>query len=109
MYSKHRQCVHTGRVALTVSVCLSVSLQIRVDSPPQGGVLYETVTVMKDSSPILRDMAFSLDKNSLYVMSDNQVRRQSHSAAAVKRNTKQGDVVSVELVLQLEGCRLKTL
>jgi len=51
-----------------------VSLQIRVDGPLEGGVLYETVSVMKDSSPILRDMAFSLDRNSLYVMSDNQVR-----------------------------------
>lgn len=50
-------------------------LQIRVDGPLEGGVLYETVTVMKDSSPILRDMAFSLDRNSLYVMSENQVRK----------------------------------
>lgn len=55
-----------------MSVCL---LQIRVDGPQEGGVLYETVTVMKDSSPILRDMAFSLDRNSLYVMSENQVRK----------------------------------
>ncbi|XP_029948491.1 plexin-A2-like isoform X1 [Salarias fasciatus] len=47
--------------------------KIRVDGPLEGGVLYETVTVMKDSSPILRDMAFSLDRNALYVMSDNQV------------------------------------
>lgn len=50
-------------------------LQIRVDGPLEGGVLYETMTVMKDSSPILRDMAFSLDRNSLYVMSENQVRK----------------------------------
>uniref|UniRef100_A0A8C4F817 Sema domain-containing protein n=1 Tax=Dicentrarchus labrax TaxID=13489 RepID=A0A8C4F817_DICLA len=48
-------------------------VRIRVDGPLEGGVLYETVTVMKDSSPILRDMAFSLDRNSLYVMADNQV------------------------------------
>uniref|UniRef100_A0A4W6D503 Plexin A2 n=1 Tax=Lates calcarifer TaxID=8187 RepID=A0A4W6D503_LATCA len=47
--------------------------KIRVDGPLEGGVLYETVTVMKDSSAILRDMAFSLDRNSLYVMSDHQV------------------------------------
>uniref|UniRef100_A0AAX7TW16 Plexin-A2 n=1 Tax=Astatotilapia calliptera TaxID=8154 RepID=A0AAX7TW16_ASTCA len=47
--------------------------KVRVDSPLEGGVLYETVTVMKDSSPILRDMAFSLDRNSLYVMSGKQV------------------------------------
>uniref|UniRef100_A0A8C7ZEQ5 Plexin-A2 n=1 Tax=Oryzias sinensis TaxID=183150 RepID=A0A8C7ZEQ5_9TELE len=38
-----------------------------------GGVLYETVTVMKDTGSILRDMAFSLDRSSLYVMSKNQV------------------------------------
>ncbi|XP_077386645.1 plexin-A2-like [Festucalex cinctus] len=47
--------------------------KIRVDGPLDAGVLYETVTVMKDSGPVLRDMAFSLDKTSLYVMSDNQV------------------------------------
>uniref|UniRef100_A0A7N8XWS6 Plexin-A2-like n=1 Tax=Mastacembelus armatus TaxID=205130 RepID=A0A7N8XWS6_9TELE len=47
--------------------------KIRVDGPLDTGVLYETVTVMKDSSPILRDMAFSLDRNSLYVMSVSQV------------------------------------
>ncbi|XP_054639269.1 plexin-A2-like isoform X2 [Dunckerocampus dactyliophorus] len=46
--------------------------KIRVDGSLDGGVLYETVTVVKDNSPILRDMAFSLDKNWLYVMSDNQ-------------------------------------
>lgn len=64
-----------------------------MDGPLEGGVLYETVTVMKDSSPILRDMAFSLDRNSLYVMSDNQVRKRPHFAAAVRRNAKrQGDV-----------------
>uniref|UniRef100_A0A8C6LRJ8 Plexin A2 n=1 Tax=Nothobranchius furzeri TaxID=105023 RepID=A0A8C6LRJ8_NOTFU len=47
--------------------------KIRVDGALDGGVLYETLTVMKDSSNVLRDMAFSLDRNSLYVMSDNQV------------------------------------
>uniref|UniRef100_A0A8C5NCD7 Plexin-A2 n=1 Tax=Gouania willdenowi TaxID=441366 RepID=A0A8C5NCD7_GOUWI len=42
--------------------------------PPSGlRVLYETVSVMKDSGSILRDMVFSLDRNSLYVMSDSQV------------------------------------
>lgn len=46
----------------------------------EGGVLYETVTVMKDSSPILRDMAFSLDRNSLFVMSENQVRKRFGAA-----------------------------
>ncbi|KAK7916724.1 hypothetical protein WMY93_012485 [Mugilogobius chulae] len=46
---------------------------IRVDGLLEQSVLYETVTVMKESSPILRDMAFSLDRSSLYVMSNNQV------------------------------------
>uniref|UniRef100_A0A4W5PRL1 Sema domain-containing protein n=1 Tax=Hucho hucho TaxID=62062 RepID=A0A4W5PRL1_9TELE len=48
--------------------------KVRVDGPPEGGVQYETLTVMTGGSPILRDMAFSLDRNSLYIMSDNQVR-----------------------------------
>uniref|UniRef100_A0A3P9QG52 Plexin A2 n=2 Tax=Poecilia reticulata TaxID=8081 RepID=A0A3P9QG52_POERE len=47
--------------------------KIRVDGPPHGGVQYETISVIKDGSPILRDMAFSLDRNFLYVMSDRQV------------------------------------
>uniref|UniRef100_A0A6Q2XX98 Plexin-A2 n=1 Tax=Esox lucius TaxID=8010 RepID=A0A6Q2XX98_ESOLU len=49
--------------------------KIRVDGPPEGGVLYETLTVMTDGRPILQDMAFSLDYNSLYVMSDSQVTK----------------------------------
>lgn len=48
-------------------------LQIRVDGPPYGGAQYETITVVKDGSPILRDMAFSLDRNYIYVMSERQV------------------------------------
>uniref|UniRef100_A0A8C7ZCH0 Plexin-A2 n=1 Tax=Oryzias sinensis TaxID=183150 RepID=A0A8C7ZCH0_9TELE len=47
--------------------------KIRLDNALEGGVLYETVTVMKDTGSILRDMAFSLDRSSLYVMSKNQV------------------------------------
>uniref|UniRef100_A0A7N9AMM9 Plexin-A2 n=1 Tax=Mastacembelus armatus TaxID=205130 RepID=A0A7N9AMM9_9TELE len=47
--------------------------KIRVDGPPHGGVQYETIAVIKDGSPILRDMAFSLDRNYLYVMSERQV------------------------------------
>ncbi|KAM7411331.1 hypothetical protein PAMA_021359 [Pampus argenteus] len=46
---------------------------IRIDGPPHGGVQYETMSVIKDGSPILRDMAFSLDLNYLYVMSERQV------------------------------------
>ncbi|XP_008317315.1 plexin-A2 [Cynoglossus semilaevis] len=47
--------------------------KIRVDGPPYGGAQYETITVVKDGSPILRDMAFSLDRNYIYVMSERQV------------------------------------
>lgn len=99
-------------IAFTVSLSLfsSVSLQIRVDGPLEGGVLYETVTVMKDSSPILRDMAFSLDTNSLYVMSDSQVRKCLHFAAAVRRNTeRRDDVANSQAVLKLEACGFKPL
>lgn len=75
----HLVTTHAARPSLAFfffSICPFVCLlQIRVDGPLEGGVLYETVTVMKDSSPILRDMAFSLDRNSLYVMSENQVRK----------------------------------
>ncbi|XP_032375781.1 LOW QUALITY PROTEIN: plexin-A2 [Etheostoma spectabile] len=47
--------------------------KIRVDGPPHGGVQYEMISVIKDGSPVLRDMAFSLDRNYLYVMSERQV------------------------------------
>lgn len=49
-------------------------LQIRADGPPHGGVQYEVVSVLKDGSPILRDMAFSIDQRYLYIMSERQVR-----------------------------------
>lgn len=111
MYCNHLVTMSCGE-AFTASSSLysSVSLQIRVDGPLEGGVLYETVTVMKDSSPILRDMAFSLDRNSLYVMSDNQVRQRPHFAAVVRRNAKwPGDAARSEPVLQLEACGFKPL
>lgn len=47
--------------------------QIRADGPPYGGIQYEVVPVMRDGSPILRDMAFSSDNTCLYVMSERQV------------------------------------
>ncbi|XP_039508574.1 plexin-A2 isoform X2 [Pimephales promelas] len=49
--------------------------KIRVDGPPQGGVQYETLQVIKDGSPVLRDMAFSLFNSFIYVMSERQVTR----------------------------------
>uniref|UniRef100_A0A8C6NSG3 Plexin-A2 n=1 Tax=Nothobranchius furzeri TaxID=105023 RepID=A0A8C6NSG3_NOTFU len=42
--------------------------KIRADGPPHGGVQYETVSVIKDGSPILRDMAFSLDLFEIYFL-----------------------------------------
>uniref|UniRef100_A0A8C0EI85 Plexin-A2 n=1 Tax=Bubo bubo TaxID=30461 RepID=A0A8C0EI85_BUBBB len=45
------------------------------DGPPHGGIQYEMVTVFKDGSPVLRDMAFSIDQKYLYVMSERQVSR----------------------------------
>lgn len=53
-------------------------LQIRADGPPHGGVQYEMVSVLKDGSPILRDMAFSIDQRYLYVMSERQVSAAAH-------------------------------
>jgi len=55
-------------------ICLCF-FQIRADGPPHGGIQYEMVTVFKDGSPVLRDMAFSTDQKYLYVMSERQVRR----------------------------------
>nr|XP_027790452.1 plexin-A2 [Marmota flaviventris] len=52
-----------------------ILLKIRADGPPHGGVQYEMVSVLKDGSPILRDMAFSIDQRYLYVMSERQVTR----------------------------------
>ncbi|XP_021233233.1 plexin-A2 isoform X1 [Numida meleagris] len=49
--------------------------KIRADGPPHGGIQYEVVTVFKDGSPVLRDMAFSVDHKYLYVMSERQVSR----------------------------------
>ena len=53
-------------------------IQIRADGPPHGGVQYEMVSVLKDGSPILRDMAFSIDQRYLYVMSERQVSANTH-------------------------------
>ena len=66
-------CVCTVYYNLCVCVCVCVCVQVRVHGSPQAGVVYETLSVMKDSSSILRDMAFSLDRSSLYVLSETQV------------------------------------
>uniref|UniRef100_A0A4W4GRE5 Plexin-A2 n=1 Tax=Electrophorus electricus TaxID=8005 RepID=A0A4W4GRE5_ELEEL len=65
--------VYNGYCVAFVGTRTGQLKKIRVDGPLHGGVQYETVSVIKDRSPILRDMAFSLDRNYLYVMSERQV------------------------------------
>lgn len=53
--------------------------QIRVDGvppPAQNALLYETVAVA-EGQPILRDMVFSPDHHSIYLLSHRQVRSSS--------------------------------
>lgn len=49
------------------------ALQIRVDGTTKNTLEYEIVQVV-DTGPILRDMAFSMDHEHLYIMSEKQVR-----------------------------------
>lgn len=49
------------------------ALQIRVDGTTKNTLEYEIVQVV-DTGPILRDMAFSVDHEYLYIMSEKQVR-----------------------------------
>uniref|UniRef100_A0A5F9DDX2 Plexin A4 n=1 Tax=Oryctolagus cuniculus TaxID=9986 RepID=A0A5F9DDX2_RABIT len=46
--------------------------KIRVDGPRGNALQYETVQVV-DPGPVLRDMAFSKDREQLYIMSERQV------------------------------------
>ncbi|XP_074125662.1 plexin-A4 [Sminthopsis crassicaudata] len=48
--------------------------KIRVDGPRGNALQYETVQVV-DPGPVLRDMAFSMDHEHLYIMSDRQLTR----------------------------------
>ncbi|XP_063064094.1 plexin-A2 [Engraulis encrasicolus] len=80
LYTEHRDrmtavtsYVYNGYCVAFVGTKSGRLKKIRVDGPPNDGVQYETVQVIKDGSPILRDMAFSLDRNYLYVMSERQV------------------------------------
>lgn len=50
-----------------------VAAQIRVDGTTKNTLEYEIVQVV-DTGPILRDMAFSMDHEHLYIMSEKQVR-----------------------------------
>lgn len=63
-------------------------LQIRADGPPHGGVQYEMVSVLKDGSPILRDMAFSIDQRYLYIMSERQVSADTHPSFPEPRRSR---------------------
>ncbi|XP_055979280.1 plexin-A2 [Sorex fumeus] len=67
--------VYNGHSVVFVGTKSGKLKKIRADGPPHGGVQYETVSVLKDHSPILRDMAFSTDQRYLYVMSERQVTR----------------------------------
>ncbi|NWR45876.1 PLXA2 protein, partial [Regulus satrapa] len=67
--------VYNGYSVVFVGTKTGRLKKIRADGPPQGGIQYEVVTVFKDGSPLLRDMAFSTDHKYLYVMSERQVSR----------------------------------
>ncbi|XP_019369588.1 PREDICTED: plexin-A2 [Gavialis gangeticus] len=67
--------VYNGYSVVFVGTKSGKLKKIRADGPPHGGIQYEMVTVFKDGSPILRDMAFSIDHKYLYVMSERQVSR----------------------------------
>uniref|UniRef100_A0A452HTP2 Plexin-A2 n=1 Tax=Gopherus agassizii TaxID=38772 RepID=A0A452HTP2_9SAUR len=67
--------VYNGYSVVFVGTKSGKLKKIRADGPPHGGIQYEMVPVFKDGSPILRDMAFSIDQKYLYVMSERQVSR----------------------------------
>uniref|UniRef100_A0A8U7NMA7 Plexin-A2 n=1 Tax=Corvus moneduloides TaxID=1196302 RepID=A0A8U7NMA7_CORMO len=67
--------VYNGYSVLFVGTKTGRLKKIRADGPPQGGIQYEVLTVFKDGSPVLRDMAFSIDHKYLYVMAERQVSR----------------------------------
>uniref|UniRef100_K7GG92 Plexin-A2 n=1 Tax=Pelodiscus sinensis TaxID=13735 RepID=K7GG92_PELSI len=67
--------VYNGYSVVFVGTKSGKLKKIRADGPPHGGIQYEMVPVFKDGSPILRDMAFSVDQKYLYVMSERQVSR----------------------------------
>ncbi|XP_032249031.1 plexin-A2 [Phoca vitulina] len=67
--------VYNGYSVVFVGTKSGKLKKIRADGPPHGGVQYEMVSVLKDGSPILRDMAFSIDEHYLYIMSERQITR----------------------------------
>ncbi|EFB21608.1 hypothetical protein PANDA_015932, partial [Ailuropoda melanoleuca] len=67
--------VYNGYSVVFVGTKSGKLKKIRADGPPHGGVQYEMVSVLKDGSPILRDMAFSVDERYLYIMSERQITR----------------------------------
>uniref|UniRef100_A0A8C5NTK0 Sema domain-containing protein n=1 Tax=Junco hyemalis TaxID=40217 RepID=A0A8C5NTK0_JUNHY len=68
--------VPNGRREKMLMLCLSlaVAAQIRVDGTTKNTLEYEIVQVV-DTGPILRDMAFSMDHEHLYIMSEKQLTR----------------------------------
>ncbi|NWX20378.1 PLXA2 protein, partial [Aegotheles bennettii] len=67
--------VYNGYSVVFVGTKTGKLKKIRADGPSHGGIQYEMVTVFKDGSPVLRDMAFSIDQKYLYIMSERQVSR----------------------------------
>ncbi|KAH1186528.1 hypothetical protein KIL84_019277 [Mauremys mutica] len=68
-------------LAFPVQYSHSGAWVIRVDGPTNSALEYEIVQVV-DTGPILRDMAFSVDHEHLYIMSEKQA---NHKALENKR------------------------
>uniref|UniRef100_A0A452VAP4 Plexin A2 n=1 Tax=Ursus maritimus TaxID=29073 RepID=A0A452VAP4_URSMA len=64
--------VYNGYSVVFVGTKSGKLKKVSVREPRQPGA-YEMVSVLKDGSPILRDMAFSVDERYLYLMSERQV------------------------------------
>lgn len=85
---------------------ISLLLQIRADGPPHGGVQYEMVSVLKDGSPILGDMAFSIDQRYLYVMSERQVSVRTPDAPFQTPRIQSSPVTSYPEAVPCDTCEL---
>uniref|UniRef100_A0A8C3V892 Plexin A2 n=1 Tax=Catharus ustulatus TaxID=91951 RepID=A0A8C3V892_CATUS len=67
--------VYNGYSVVFVGTKTGRLKKVRLVWAVQSQELYEVVPVFKDGSPVLRDMAFSIDHKYLYVMSERQVSR----------------------------------
>lgn len=79
--------VYNGYSVVFVGTKSGKLKKIRADGPPHGGVQYEMVSVLKDGSPILRDMAFSIDQRYLYIMSERQVSASTYPSLPKPRRS----------------------